>query len=257
VAFGEDGTARGAMGTDAADYDGSGRPHLLVGNFSNQMLGLYHNEGNGLFVDEAPRSTIGRLSLLNLTFATFFFDFDLDGLLDIFCANGHLDAEIERVQPKVKYRQPPMLLRNQGKGQFTAANAGPDFSKPLVARGAAYADFDKDGDLDLLITNNDGPAVLLRNDASHKPHWLKVKLTGTKTNRSAIGATVRVETAAGRQWRTVHSGSSYCSQSELALTFGLGQQAQVKAVEIRWPSGLVQTIQNPKIDQVLEVTEKQ
>jgi len=257
VAFGEDGTARGAMGADAADYDGSGRPHLLVGNFSNQMLGLYHNEGNGLFVDEAPRSTIGRLSLLNLTFATFFFDYDLDGLLDIFCANGHLDAEIERVQPKVKFRQPPMLLRNLGKGQFNAPGAGPDFAKPLVARGAAYADFDKDGDLDLLIANNDGPAVLLRNDASHKHHWLRVKLTGTKSNRSGIGAMVRVETAGGRQWRTVHSGSSYCSQSELALTFGLGPQTQVKSVEIRWPSGIVQLIQDPKIDQVLEVTEKQ
>lgn len=259
VAFGEDGVARGAMGTDAADYDGSGRPHLLVGNFSNQMLGLYHNEGNGLFVDEAPRSTVGRLSLLNLTFATFFLDFDLDGLLDIFCANGHLDAEIERVQPKVKFRQPPLLLRNLGKGQFAdaASAAGPDFQKPLVARGAAYADFDKDGDLDLLITSNDGPAVLLRNDNANKNHWLRVKLTGTKSNRSALGAVVRVDTAAGRQWRAVHSGSSYCSQSELALTFGLGRQTQVKQVEILWPSGIVQRISAPKIDQTLEVTEKQ
>jgi hypothetical protein len=247
------------MGVDAADYDGSGRPHLLVGNFSNQMLGLYHNEGNGLFVDEAPRSTVGRLSLLNLTFAAFFFDFDLDGLLDIFCANGHLDAEIERVQPKVKFRQPPMLLRNTGKGQFmdAGASAGPDFKKPLLGRGAAYADYDQDGDLDLLITSNDGPAVLLRNDNAAKHHWLRVKLAGTKSNRSAIGAVVRVDTASGRQWRTVHSGSSYCSQSELALTFGLGREDRVKQVEILWPSGIVQRILSPPVDRPLQVMEKQ
>ncbi|HUQ90234.1 MAG TPA: CRTAC1 family protein [Bryobacteraceae bacterium] len=257
IAFGEDGVARGAMGTDAADYDNSGRPHLLVGNFANQMLGLYRNEGNGLFVDEAPRSTVGRASLLNLTFATFFFDFDLDGRLDIFCANGHLDAEIERVQPKVKFRQSPLLFRNVGKGQFEDASksAGSDFAKPLVARGAAYADFDRDGDLDLLISTNGGPAVLLRNDGGNRNHWLRVKLTGTRSNRSGIGAVVRVETASGSQWRTVHSGSSYCSQSDLALTFGLGQSVQVTRVEVRWPGGAVQRVSSPKVDQTLEVTE--
>jgi hypothetical protein len=257
VAFGEDGVARGAMGTDAADYDGSGRSHLLVGNFANQMLGLYHNEGNGLFVDEAPRSTVGRSSLLSLTFATFFFDFDLDGRLDIFCANGHLDPEIERVQPKVKYRQPPLLFRNLGKGQFADASksAGPDFTKPMVARGAAYADIDHDGDLDILITDNAGPAVLLRNDGGNKNHWLRVKLTGTKSNRNGIGAVVRVKTAGGTQVQTVHSGSSYCSQSELALTFGLGQDPRVNQVEIVWPSGAVQRIATPKTDHVVEVTE--
>ncbi len=255
VAFGEDGVARGAMGTDAADFDGSGRPHLLVGNFSNQMLGLYRNEGNGLFVDEAPRSNLGRATLLNLTFATFFFDFDNDGLLDIFCANGHLDPEIERVQPKVKYRQPPALFHNAGKGRYEQASAGNDFAKPLVARGGAYADYDRDGDLDLLVTNNDGPAVLFRNDGGNRNPWIRVKLSGTRSNRSGIGAQVRIETAAGVQWRTVHSGSSYCSQSELPLLFGLGAQSQVAAVEVRWPSGATQRIANPKINQTLEITE--
>jgi len=259
VAFGEDGVARGAMGADAADYDGSGRPHLVVGNFTNQMLGLYRNEGNGLFVDEAPRSTVGRLSLPNLTFATFFFDFDLDGRLDIFCANGHLDPEIERAQPKVKFRQPPLLLRNLGKGQFEDASksAGPDFVKPMVSRGAAYADIDRDGDLDLLITNNDGPAVLMRNDGGNRNSWLRLKLTGRKSNRSAIGAVVRVQSATGTQWRTVHSGSSYCSQSDLALTFGLAQNAAVKQVEIRWPSGIVQKILSLKLNQTLDVLESE
>ena len=117
VAYSEDGVARGAMGVDAADYDRSGRPHLLVGNFSNQMLGLYHNEGKNLFVDEAPRSSIGRASLLSLAFGVFFFDYDLDGALDILSANGHIEEEIERVQPKVKYRQPPLLFRNAGTAQ--------------------------------------------------------------------------------------------------------------------------------------------
>src|SRR5262252_8172543 len=152
VAFGEDGVARGAMGADAADYDRSGRPHLLVGNFSNQMLGLYHNEGTGLFVDEAPSSAVGRSSLLSLTFGVFFFDYDLDGYLDLFAANGHIEEEIGRIQPKVQYRQPPLLFHNLGKGRFenVSANVGKDFVRPIVARGAAYADIDHDGDLDLL-----------------------------------------------------------------------------------------------------------
>ena len=151
VAFGEDGVARGAMGVDAADYDRSGRPHLLVGNFSNQMLGLYHNEGTGLFVDEAPSSTVGRASLLSLTFGVFFFDYDLDGYPDIFAANGHIDEEIGRVQPKVQYREPPLLFHNLGKGKFenVTARMGAAFNRPIVARGAAYADFDHDGDLDI------------------------------------------------------------------------------------------------------------
>ncbi len=161
VAYGEDGVARGAMGADSADYDRSGRPHLLVGNFSNQMLGLYHNEGNGLFVDEAPSSTVGRASLLSLTFGVFFFDYDLDGYPDIFAANGHIEEEIGRVQPKVSYREAPLLFRNLGNRQFenVTASMGAAFNRPIVARGAAYADFDHDGDLDVLISTNNGPGL--------------------------------------------------------------------------------------------------
>ena len=160
VAYGEDGVARGAMGADAADYDRSGRPHLLVGNFSNQMLGLYHNEGNGLFVDEAPSSTVGRASLLSLTFGVFFFDYDLDGYPDILAANGHIEDEIGRVQPKVSYKESPLLFRNLGNRRFdnVSSQVGPAFAKAMVARGAAYADFDHDGDLDVLISTNNGPA---------------------------------------------------------------------------------------------------
>ena len=253
VALGEDGTARGAMGVDAADYDRSGRPHLIVGNFSNQMLGLYHNDGNGLFVDEAPRSSVGRSSLLSLTFGLFFFDYDLDGLPDIFAANGHIEEQISRVQPKIQYAQLPLLFHNAGSGKFVPVSA---FSKPLVARGAAYGDYDGDGDLDIVINNNNGPAVLYRNDGGNRNHWLQVRLAGTKSNRDGIGAVVRVTSAQGKQWQMVHSGSSYCSASDLALTFGLGNDLTANSVEVDWPSGKHQKLQNVKTNQRLVIREQ-
>jgi hypothetical protein len=252
VAFGEDGVARGAMGVDATDYDRSGRPHLIVGNFSNQMLGLYHNEGNGLFVDEAPRSTVGRSSLLTLAFGLFFFDYDLDGYPDIFAANGHIEEEIGRVQPKIQYQELPLLLHNAMKGRFDQVNA---FSKPIVARGAAYGDFDRDGDLDILISTNNGPAYLYRNDGGNRNHWLQLKLTGSKSNRDGIGAVVRVTSAGGMQWQTVHSGSSYCSASDLALTFGLGRDASAGTIEVEWPSGSKQKLTNVAANQRMEIKE--
>jgi hypothetical protein len=252
VAFGEDGVARGAMGVDAADYDRSGRPHLIVGNFSNQMLGLYHNEGNGLFVDEAPRSTVGRSSLLTLAFGLFFFDYDLDGYPDIFAANGHIEEEIGRVQPKIQYQELPLLLHNAMKGRFDQVNA---FTKPIVARGAAYGDFDRDGDLDILISTNNGPAYLYRNDGGNRNHWLQLKLTGSKSNRDGIGAVVRVTSAGGMQWQTVHSGSSYCSASDLALTFGLGRDASAGTIEVEWPSGSKQKLTNVAANQRMEIKE--
>ncbi len=259
VAFGEDGVARGAMGVDAADYDRSGRTHLLVGNFSNQMLGLYHNEGSGLFVDEAPRSTVGRASLLSLAFGVFFFDYDLDGHLDLFAANGHIDEEIGRVQPKISFKQPALLFRNTGKGRFENAttSVGWALSVPVVARGAAHADFDRDGDLDILITTNHGPARLLRNDGGSANRWISFKLTGARSNKSALGAVVRVESPSGKQWQTVHSGSSYCSQSDLALTFGLGKDPSVSAVEVLWPSGAKQRFANVASNKHYSIDEQQ
>lgn len=239
VAYSEEGIARGAMGVDAADYDRSGRPHLLVGNFSNQMLGLYHNEGNGLFVDEAPRSTVGRVSLLTLAFGVFFFDYDLDGWLDILAANGHIEEEIGRVQPRVQYKQPPLVFRNLGARKFehVTPSLGAELSRPIVARGAAYADYDRDGDLDVVLTTNHGPAYLFRNDGGNRHHWLAVSTRGTKSNRDGIGAVVRVTSGDVRQWQMVRSGSSYASQSDLALTFGLGTSAAPVTVEVEWPSG--------------------
>ena len=256
VAFGEDGVARGAMGADAADYDRSGRPHLLVGNFSNQMLGLYHNEGNGLFVDEAPSSTVGRASLLSLTFGVFFFDYDLDGYPDIFAANGHIEDEIGRVQPKVSYRQAPLLFRNLGDRRFenVTASAGSALNRPVVARGAAYGDYDRDGDLDILVTTNGGPAYLYRNDGGNRNHWLSVRLVGTKSNRDGIGAVVRLRGASGKQWNMVRGGSSYCSQSDLALVFGLAKDTSAE-VAVDWPAGAHQDLGRVAADQFITVEE--
>jgi enediyne biosynthesis protein E4 len=257
VAFGEDGVARGAMGADAGDFDRSGKQHLLVGNFSNQMLGLYHNEGNSLFVDEAPRSTVGRASLLTLTFGLFFFDYDLDGFMDIFAANGHIDEEIGRVQPKVQYKESPLLFHNLGKGKFEDASKQQpaEFQRAIVARGAAYADFDHDGDLDIVVTTNNGPAYLFRNDGGNKNQWIHLMLVGGKSNRSAIGAAVRIESAGGKQMQTVHSGSSYCSQSELGLTFGLGHDTKVNSIDVDWPSGIKQHLSNVASGQYLTIQE--
>ena len=218
VAYSEEGIARGAMGVDAADYDRSGRPHLLVGNFSNQMLGLYHNEGKGLFVDEAPRSTVGRASLLTLAFGVFFFDYDLDGWPDILAANGHIEEEIGRVQPKVQYRQPPLVFRNLGTRRFehVTGSLGADFARPIVARGARV----------LRITTTTAtstwlspptmaPPICFGTMAAIATTGSRSRTRGTKSNRDGIGALVRVDSGGVRQWQMVRSGSSYASQSDL------------------------------------------
>jgi hypothetical protein len=257
VAFGESGVARAGMGADAGDYDGSGRPSLVIGNFSNEMMGLYHNEGNGLFVDEAPPSTIGKTTLLSLTFACFFFDYDLDGRLDILGVNGHVSDDIEAVQPKVKYAQPPHLFRNLGGKRFEAVtNAGAALQAPVVGRGAAYGDFDNDGDLDLLLTVNNGPARLLRNDGGNKGQWLRVRTVGSKANRDGIGARVTVTLPDGnKSWGLVKTGSSYCSQSEMPLTFGLGSATKAAKVEVTWPGGATETLTDVAAGRTIVVQE--
>ena len=200
---------------------------------------------------------IGRASLLSLAFGVFFFDYDLDGYLDILAANGHIEEEIERVQPKVKFKQPPLLFRNLGQKKFENASGavGAQFARPIVARGAVYADYDHDGDLDVLLTENHGPAYLYRNDGGNKNNFICIRTKGTKSNRDGIGAVVRVESAGGKQWSTVRSGSSYCSQSDLALTFGLGKDPTVSAIEIEWPSGQKERIANVAVNQFLVIEE--
>jgi enediyne biosynthesis protein E4 len=257
VAYGEDGVARGAMGVDWSDYDRTGRAHLLVGNFSNQMLGLYHNDGNGLFVDEAPMSSVGRDSLLSLTFGVFFFDYDLDGYPDILTANGHIEEEIGRVQPKVHYQEPPLLFHNLGSKKFENVSkaVGADFTKPLVGRGAIYGDFDHDGDLDVLLTSNNGPARLYRNDGGNRNKWISIRTRGTKSNRDGIGASVAITSASGKQWNVVRSGSSYASQSDLALVFGLGQDPVVTSLDVTWPSGTRQKFAGVAANQFITIDE--
>ena len=258
VAFNEAGVARAGMGVDAADYNGSGRQSVVIGNFSSEMMALYRNDGNGLFVDEAPRSAIGKASMLRLTFASFFLDFDLDGRLDIFAANGHVADDISSAQPRVTYAQPPLLFRNAGSGRFedATAAAGKALQEPMVARGAAYGDYDNDGDPDLLVTTNNGPARLLRNEGGERNRRLRVRLRGVTSNRDAIGAFVRVTHAAGTSpWLMVKTGSSYCSQSEMPVTLGLGRAERVTRIEVKWPDGRIETLPGADADQALTIEE--
>jgi len=259
IAYSESGKARAGMGTDAADYDNSGHQGLVVGNFTNEGMSLYRNDGSGLFIDQAPATGISRMSSQSLTFGAFFFDYDLDGFLDILAVNGHVADDISVVQPNVKYAQPPHLFRNQG-GKFedVTARLGRALQQPIVGRGAAYADIDNDGDLDLAITSNTGTLKLLRNDNGNQNDCLRIKTIGKRSNRDGIGAKVFLTTSKGsRQFQMVKSGSSYLSQSELPLTFGLGRPEDGKTVnlEIVWPSGQKDTISNIKPNQFITVQE--
>ena len=255
IAFSEDGIARGAMGIDQGDFDHSGYPSLAIGNFSNQMIGLYHNEGNRFFIDIAPASTVGRASLLALSFGLFFFDYDLDGQEDLFVANGHIEPDIARIQPQVTYAQTPLLFHNQGGSRFQEVGKQLGFTRKIVARGAASADIDNDGRLDILLATNGGPAYLFRNATGTLNNAIRIKTVGTRSNRDGIGAVVKVNAANSSGWQMVRSGSSYCSQSELTLTFGLGKAAQADSVEIAWPSGQRDTLRNLKANATYTIEE--
>jgi hypothetical protein len=260
VAFSDSGRVRAGMGADAADFDGSGFPSLVIGNFTNESMSLYKNDGSGLFTDESPRSGIAQMTTQSLTFGCFFMDYNLDGLLDIFAANGHVSDDIAVVQPTLKYAQPAGVYRNIGNRKFedVSTKLGRALQKPVVARGIAYADFDNDGDLDLVITANNGPARLLRNDNANQNDVLRVKLIGTKSNRDAIGAKVTLTTSTGATMtRMVKGGSSYLSQSELPLTFGLGKPGSTKIVRLQivWPSGRKDVIADLKPNQIVTIQE--
>jgi enediyne biosynthesis protein E4 len=245
LAFSSEGKARAGMGVDVADFENSGAPGVVITNFDNEMIGLYRATGKG-YEDIAPQSNVGTASRNSLGFGCAFLDVNLDGWLDFAVANGHIDETVRNIRGNVGYAQPPQLFLNNGKGGFRdcAADVGGGFEQPKVGRGLAYGDFDRDGDSDLLITTNNGPAYLYRNDLFNGNRSIRFQLVGTKSNRDAIGADVRVYSGGIVQSRMVKGGSSYLSQSELPVTFGLEKLDRIERVVINWPSGRTEEYKN-------------
>jgi hypothetical protein len=246
IAFSAEGKARAGMGVDAADFDHSGFPGVAITNFDNEMIGLYRPAANGTYNDVAVQAGVGLASQNTLGFGCAFLDANLDGALDLVVANGHIDDTVRNIRGNVGYAQPPQFFLNNGQGKFqdVAAATGEAFIQPKVGRGLCYADFDRDGDLDILMTTNNGPAYLYRNDQQTGNHSIRFRLTGTKSNRDAIGAMVRIEHDGSTQERLVKGGSSYLSQSELPVTFGLGRRDKIDRVTIEWPSGKSEEYKN-------------
>jgi hypothetical protein len=240
LAFSADGKARAGMGVDVGDFENSGRAGIAITNFDNEMIGLYRASKTGVYDDIATSSGVGNSSRNSLGFGCTFVDADLDGLLDLVVANGHIDETVRNIRGNVGYAQAPRLFLNLGgRGKFrdVAGELGGGFDAPKVGRGLAYGDFDNDGDLDLLLTTNHGPAYLYRNDQTAGNRSVRFRLVGTKSNRDAVGAVVRVFYEDVMQTRVVRGGSSYLSQSALPVTFGVGRRERVDRVTFDWPSG--------------------
>jgi hypothetical protein len=263
IAFDNFGGTRGAMGIDAARFDRDDALGVSIGNFANEMTAIYVNRGQTtLFTDEALAQGIGPASQMSLTFGIFFFDYDLDGWLDLLTANGHIETDIEKVAPLQRYRQAAQLFWNthglpkaHGFLPVPLAKAGPDLFQPIVGRGSAYADFDQDGDLDVVIGQINGPPLLLRNDQQLDHHWLRLKLVGAKGNRDAIGAWVRARVGNLSLSRQVMPTRGYLSQSELPVTLGLGHGTHVDELTVIWPDGLRQHVPDPAIDRLIVIAQ--
>jgi hypothetical protein len=257
TAFNEDGETQAGMGVDAGDYDNDGDLDLFVTNYSFETNTLYQNHHPGLFIDVSFPSGLGEPSLLDLGFGTGFFDDDNDGDLDLFVANGHVLHNITRVNPVLKYAQRNRLYDNRGDGTFTdvSSQLGPSFTVENVGRGTIFGDYDNDGDVDLLVTVNGGAPRLLRNESEHRGHWLAIRTVGTKSNSDGIGALVRVVAKGKAQIREVRSAYSYLSANDLRVHFGLKDHPKADLVEIRWPSGVVQTFHDVPADRFITVTE--
>ena len=264
IAFNRNGKATGAMGIDAAWYRNDNDLGIVIGNFANEMSSLYVTAGGQTpFADEALLEGLGADSRLALTFGVFFFDYDLDGRLDLLQANGHLENEINKVQPSQHYEQPVQLYwncasidhgsENDCSNRLILVNETGDLGTPLVGRGASYADIDNDGDLDVLITQPGREAKLFRNDQKTGNHWLRVKLVGTSDNRNAIGAIVELTANGVRQRRLVTSGRSYLSQIEFPVTFGLGNADKIDDLTITWPGGMKQSVDVESVDRSITI----
>jgi hypothetical protein len=235
------------MGIDAADIDHSGRESVVIGYYADQLIGLYHNLGHGLFEDKAPYAEMGRPGRIFVEFGTVFTDIDNDGWPDVLVVNGHVMDDISKQRPQLTYAQRPLLFWNQRRSDIKFAEigqkSGAAMSKPIVARGLACADYDLDGDVDALITTNGGPVYLLRNSGSNN-RAIRIILQGTRSNQNGIGAVVLVRTGKTVLRRMVRSGSSYLSQSELPLTIGLGQAVRADSITVQWPSGAKTELRN-------------
>ena len=246
IAFSDDGKARAGMGVDVGSFDGSGRPGIAITNFDNEMTALYRRQTGARYEDVAAPSGVAAITRNTLGFGCHFLDANLDGALDLLVVNGHIDDTVRNIRREATYAQPPHLFLNDGQGKFrdVANELGKAFAAPRVGRGLAIADFDRDGDLDVLITTNSGEPLLLKNNIQNGNRSVRFRLQGKKSNRDAIGAVVKLIDRGETQWRMVHSGSSYLSQSELTLTFGVGRRDRVSRVVIEWPSGRVDEHKN-------------
>ncbi len=257
VAVDMDGRTYAGMGTDFADYNNDGWPDLFVDDLANQKYALYRNDGDGNFSYDSYATGIGGTTLLHSGWGVRFIDYDNDGWKDLLIAQGHDLDTIEKSFPDLHYREPPMLLRNiDGKKFVDVGPVSNDvFRQRWVGRGLAIGDIDNDGREDAVITENGGPVHILMNRTKTANHWIGFKLVGHKSNRDGIGAVIRIDTSQGSQWETVTTSSSYLSASDVRAHFGLGRDTSVKTVEIRWPSGIVQTLKNVPGGQYLRVDE--